>query len=139
MGVGPPAGLVMASFIDTGTGIYGRNDLDMLEVGNTNQGTPPGNLTYDEAKSHFIAWALLKSPLLVGCDVMPASQETIKLITAIKFVAQEYCQSLRWLRQITRNSSFLHVIGVIDRTVPLSASFRGADVLTVLKIELASM
>lgn len=28
-----------------------------------------GDLTYDEAKSHFTAWALMKSPLLVGTDV----------------------------------------------------------------------
>lgn len=25
-----------------------------------------GGLTYDEAKSHFTAWALMKSPLLVS-------------------------------------------------------------------------
>ena len=30
-----------------------------------------GELTYDEAKSHFTAWALLKSPLLIGTNVSP--------------------------------------------------------------------
>lgn len=38
----------------------------MLEVGNTAGG---GNLTVEEARTHFTAWALLKSPLLIGTDV----------------------------------------------------------------------
>ena len=47
-----------ASFQYWATDFYGHNDMDMLEVGNTGQGDPIGNLTYDEAKSHFTAWAL---------------------------------------------------------------------------------
>ncbi|KAG7286441.1 hypothetical protein NEMBOFW57_008751 [Staphylotrichum longicolle] len=69
-----------ASFIASETRFYARNDLDMLEVGNTNQGTPPGNLTYDEAKAHFTAWALLKSPLLIGSDMEAASKETLEIL-----------------------------------------------------------
>ncbi|KAF9261422.1 glycoside hydrolase [Marasmius fiardii PR-910] len=46
------------SFLTTSTDFFGRNDLDMLQIGN-------GGLTLEEAKSHFTAWALMKSPLLV--------------------------------------------------------------------------
>ncbi|KAK4243591.1 putative alpha-galactosidase B [Corynascus novoguineensis] len=67
-------------FVGETTGFYARNDLDMLEVGNTGIGTPPGNLTYDEAKSHFTAWALLKSPLLIGSDMASASEETVEIL-----------------------------------------------------------
>ena len=35
---------------------------NQLEIGN-------GNLTYDEAKTHFTVWALLKAPLLIGTNV----------------------------------------------------------------------
>lgn len=70
-----------ASFNYWATGFYGRNDMDILEVGNTGQGTPPGNLTYEEAKSHFTAWALLKSPLIIGTDLTNASKETIEILT----------------------------------------------------------
>jgi alpha-galactosidase len=73
--------LNQASFIATATNFYAHNDFDMLEVGNTGRGTPPGNLTYDEAKSHFTAWALLKSPLLIGSDMAAASKETIEILT----------------------------------------------------------
>ncbi|KAJ8537201.1 hypothetical protein K7X08_035602 [Anisodus acutangulus] len=40
----------------------GWNDPDMLEVGN-------GGMNYDEYKGHFSIWALMKSPLIIGCDV----------------------------------------------------------------------
>lgn len=42
--------------------IYGNNEIDMLENGN-------GDLTLAEQRSHFTAWALTKSPLLIGTDV----------------------------------------------------------------------
>ncbi|KAJ7242413.1 glycoside hydrolase superfamily [Mycena rebaudengoi] len=46
------------SFITQATDFSGHNDMDMLQLGN-------GGLTFDESKSHFTAWALMKSPLLV--------------------------------------------------------------------------
>ncbi|KAK3356336.1 hypothetical protein B0T25DRAFT_565715 [Lasiosphaeria hispida] len=66
-----------ASFIATKTHFYARNDLDMLEVGNTNQGTPPSNLTVDEAKSHFTAWALLKDTDILRIIQDPVVGESI--------------------------------------------------------------
>ncbi|KAK5111631.1 hypothetical protein LTR85_011809 [Meristemomyces frigidus] len=59
---------------------YGRNDMDIMEVGNTGQGTPPGNLTYEETKSHFTAWALMKSPLIIGTDLSNATNQTISIL-----------------------------------------------------------
>jgi len=49
------------------SGIGGWNDPDMLEVGN-------GGLTYNEALAHFSLWCLLKSPLLIGCDLNKISK-----------------------------------------------------------------
>ncbi|KAK3647404.1 hypothetical protein LTR22_013835 [Elasticomyces elasticus] len=68
-----------ASFQYWGSDFYGHNDMDILEVGNTGLGTPPGNLTYDEAKSHFTAWALLKSPLIIGTDLTKATKRTLDI------------------------------------------------------------
>ncbi|PGG99225.1 hypothetical protein AJ79_08655 [Helicocarpus griseus UAMH5409] len=70
-----------ASFTYWSTNFYGRIDMDILEVGNTGQGTPPGNLTYDEAKSHFTAWTLLKSPLFLSTDLTNVTEETIEILT----------------------------------------------------------
>ena len=41
---------------------HGLLTQDQLEIGN-------GDLTYDEAKTHFTAWALMKAPLLIGTNV----------------------------------------------------------------------
>lgn len=60
---------------------YGHNDLDMLEVGNTGQGTPVGNLTLDESKAHFTAWALLKSPLFISTNLLNVTEGIIEILT----------------------------------------------------------
>eukprot|EP01018_Ginkgo_biloba_P017179 Gb_04687 [translate_table: standard] len=52
----------------------GWNDPDMLEVGN-------GNLSPDEYGSHFSIWALMKAPLLIGCDVRSMNKETFRILS----------------------------------------------------------
>ncbi|OJA15461.1 hypothetical protein AZE42_02206 [Rhizopogon vesiculosus] len=69
-----------ASFITQATNFYGRNDLDMLEIGN-------GNLTYDEAKTHFTVWALVKAPLLIGTNLATISQEMVSILKNQEIIA----------------------------------------------------
>ena len=45
------------------------NDPDMLEVGN-------GNLTETENQAHFSLWAMMNSPLILGCDIRDFVSET---------------------------------------------------------------
>ncbi|KAG6556475.1 hypothetical protein Mapa_002420 [Marchantia paleacea] len=52
----------------------GWNDPDMLEVGN-------GGMTMDECRSHFSVWALMKAPLLIGCDVRNMSAEVLEILS----------------------------------------------------------
>ncbi|EGO03621.1 glycoside hydrolase family 27 protein [Serpula lacrymans var. lacrymans S7.3] len=68
------------SFITQATNFYGRNDLDMLEIGN-------GNLTYDESKTHFTAWALVKAPLLIGTDVATLTQQNVEILSNQEIIA----------------------------------------------------
>ncbi|KAF6163162.1 hypothetical protein GIB67_025026 [Kingdonia uniflora] len=49
------------------------NDPDMLEVGN-------GGMSLEEYRSHFSIWALMKAPLLIGCDVRSASIDTLRIL-----------------------------------------------------------
>lgn len=104
-----------ASFSYWDTDFYGRIDMDILEVGNTDQGNPPGNLTYDEAKSHFTAWALLKSPLFIGTDLTNVTDETIEILTNKDIIkinqdpdVGESISPFRWgvNEDFTSNSSF---------------------------------
>ena len=75
-----------ASFQYWASDFYGHNDMDMLEVGNTGQGDPVGNLTYDEAKSHFTAWALLKSPLFISTNLPNATEEARDILKNIDII-----------------------------------------------------
>ena len=56
------------------------NDPDMLEVGN-------GGMTNDEYQAHFSLWALIKSPLLIGCDVTKMSPQTAAILTNAEVIA----------------------------------------------------
>jgi alpha-galactosidase len=68
------------SFITYAADFYGHNDLDMLQLGN-------GDLDYEESKSHFTAWALMKSPLLIGTDLTKISNETLQILTNPEILA----------------------------------------------------
>ena len=52
----------------------------MLEVGN-------GLMTFEEYKAHFSLWALMKAPLLIGCDVRNMSAETKTILTNKEVIA----------------------------------------------------
>ncbi|KMT16789.1 hypothetical protein BVRB_2g042760 [Beta vulgaris subsp. vulgaris] len=52
----------------------GWNDPDMLEVGN-------GGMTYHEYRAHFSIWALMKAPLLIGCDIRNMTAETLEILS----------------------------------------------------------
>ncbi|CAI9768266.1 unnamed protein product [Fraxinus pennsylvanica] len=58
----------------------GWNDPDMLEVGN-------GGMTYHEYRAHFSIWALMKAPLLIGCDVRNMTAETFEIISNEEVIA----------------------------------------------------
>ena len=50
-----------ALYLDSVT-FYAHNDMDMMEIGN-------GRLSLQEQRTHFAAWAFMKSPILLGTDV----------------------------------------------------------------------
>lgn len=52
----------------------GWNDPDMLEIGN-------GGMSSTEYETHMSLWCLMKSPLLIGCDVDSMSNETLRILT----------------------------------------------------------
>jgi alpha-galactosidase len=68
------------SFYASASDFYGHNDLDMLEVGN-------GDLTFEESKTHFTAWALMKSPLFIGTDLSKISKQSLDILTNREIIA----------------------------------------------------
>eukprot|EP00249_Psilotum_nudum_P008984 c21637_g2_i1 orf=798-2039(+) len=58
----------------------GWNDPDMLEVGN-------GGMTTEEYRSHFSIWALMKAPLLIGCDIRNLDSDTLAILGEKEVIA----------------------------------------------------
>jgi alpha-galactosidase len=58
----------------------GWNDPDMLEVGN-------GGMTTAEYRAHFSLWALMKSPLLIGCDITNMTKDTKDILMNKEVIA----------------------------------------------------
>ncbi|KAF9547552.1 glycoside hydrolase family 27 protein, partial [Agrocybe pediades] len=73
------------SFYASATDFYGHNDLDIVSLISTYAGN--GDLTYEEAKSHFTAWALMKSPLLISTDLTRVSEETLNIFKNKEIIA----------------------------------------------------
>lgn len=58
----------------------GWNDPDMLEVGN-------GGMSTEEYRSHFSIWALMKAPLLIGCDVRSIGRDALAILSNPEVIA----------------------------------------------------
>ena len=57
------------------------NDMDMLVVGMNGKGNVGvTGCTTEEYRLHFSLWALLNSPLMIGCDIRSMDEETKKIL-----------------------------------------------------------
>lgn len=57
------------------------NDMDMLVVGMNGKGhVGLAGMTYEEYRTHFSLWAMLNSPLVIGCDIRNMSEETKSIL-----------------------------------------------------------
>ena len=67
------------------------NDMDMLVVGMHGKGLNPetsiGGCTDVEYQTHFALWAMMNSPLIIGCDVRDMTEETKKILMNTEVIA----------------------------------------------------
>ena len=56
------------------------NDMDMMQIGRN-------TFTEDQEKSHFGLWCMMKSPLLIGCDLRTIPEHTVRIITNPEVIA----------------------------------------------------
>ena len=57
------------------------NDMDMLVVGMNARGNVGfKGCTYEEYRTHFSLWALLNSPLMIGCDIRSMDEATKSIL-----------------------------------------------------------
>jgi len=65
-------------------------DMDMLVVGMNGKGNVAQDLPvlgFEEYKFHFSLWALMGSPLMIGCDIRNMSDETKRILTNKEVIA----------------------------------------------------
>lgn len=51
----------------------GWNDPDMLEIGNN-------GLTIQAERTHMALWAIVKAPLIIGCDLSSVTDESLAIL-----------------------------------------------------------
>ncbi|MDR1951440.1 MAG: alpha-galactosidase [Bacteroidales bacterium] len=56
------------------------NDMDMMQIGRN-------TFTENQEKSHFGLWCMMKSPLLIGCDLRTIPESTLKIISNPEIIA----------------------------------------------------
>lgn len=75
------------------SGPYCHNDIDMLVVGmyggsnNEFIGSKLGGCTDVEYRTHFSLWAMMNSPLMIGCDIRKMSDYTKETLTNPDIIA----------------------------------------------------
>lgn len=74
------------------TGNFCHNDMDMLVVGmfggsNNDFIGKIGGCTQTEYKTHFSLWCMMGSPLMIGCDLRKADEETEKILKNPRLIA----------------------------------------------------
>lgn len=67
------------------------NDMDMLVVGMYGKGMNPetsmGGCTDTEYQTHFALWAMMNSPLMIGCDIRTLSPKAKEILTNRDLIA----------------------------------------------------
>ena len=67
------------------------NDMDMLALGMYGKGLNPetsvGGCTDEEYQTHFALWAMMNSPLIIGCDIRNMSEKTKEILTNSDLIA----------------------------------------------------
>ena len=108
------------------------NDMDILVVGMHGGGMNPetsmGGCTDIEYQTHFVLWAMMNSPLIIGCDVRSMSDRTREILTnpdviSIKIQEIEAAQLVRSLPDID--------IAIINGNYAILGGLNVADALAV--------
>lgn len=77
-------------------GIGCFNDMDMLIVGMGGKGhVGLGGCSFEEYKTHFSLWALLGSPLMIGCDIRNMDDQTKSILMNKDVIAVDQDSAFR--------------------------------------------
>lgn len=117
------------------SGSYCHNDMDMLVVGMYGKGgneyISAGGCTDEEYQTHFSLWAMMNSPLIIGCDVRNMTEETKKILLNRDIIAINQdieCRSPFLLNCVTNSPDTFTLVKFLSSGEIAVALFNMGDV-----------
>ncbi len=117
------------------TGAYCHNDMDMLVVGMYGKGgndyIAAGGCTDEEYQTHFSLWAMMNSPLMIGCDVRNVSDAAKKILLNRDLIAINQdveCRAPFLLNCVTNDADLYVMVKVLSNGDLALALFNMGDV-----------
>lgn len=125
------------------------NDPDMLVVGKVGWGPKlrSSRLSFNEQYTHISLWAMLASPLLIGCDMSQLDDFTLNLLKNSEVIAinqdplgKQAIQKLKnenfqvWLKELEDGSKAIAIINVSEKIQNVSIDFKTLGITSIKKI-----
>lgn len=127
-------------------GSYCHNDMDMLVVGMHGQGDNAevlgkvvGGCTDIEYKTHFALWAIMNSPLMIGCDVRKMSDVSKEILTNKDIIAINQdieCRGPYCIRQWNNPENVFALIKPLSNGEYAIGMFNLSDVKSEMSLQL---
>ncbi len=128
------------------SGSYCHNDMDMLVVGMHGKGgneyISAGGCTDEEYQTHFSLWAMMNSPLMIGCDVRNLSDETKKILLNRDIIAINQdveCRSPFKLSCVSNSPDTFTLVKFLSNGDIAVGMFNMGDVPTMVTIDFWDM
>ena len=128
------------------SGPYCHNDMDMLVVGMYGKGgneyISAGGCTDEEYQTHFSLWAMMNSPLMIGCDVRKLSDTAKKILLNRDLIAINQdieCRAPFKLNCVSNSPDAFTLVKFLSNGDIAVAMFNMGDVPTVVSVDFWDM
>ncbi len=126
-------------------------DMDMLVVGMNGKGNVGlGGCTKEEYRTHFSIWAMLNSPLMIGCDIRCMDDDTKEILMNKDVIAinqdekcaqpYEYGTDV-WVKHLENGDIAILIVNVGDKTRKMVINFSdlGIDMISGKKLQMTDL
>lgn len=126
-------------------------DMDMLVVGMNGKGNVGlGGCTKEEYRTHFSIWAMLNSPLMIGCDIRSMDDDTKEILMNKDVIAinqdekcaqpYEYGTDV-WVKHLENGDIAVLIVNVNDKTRKMVVNFSdlGLDKTSGRKLKMTDL
>ena len=128
------------------SGSYCHNDMDMLVVGMYGKGgneyISAGGCTDEEYQTHFSLWAMMNSPLMIGCDIRKINDATKKILLNQDIIAINQdveCRSPFRLNCVSNSPDVFTLVKFLSNGDIAVAMFNMGDVPAMVTVDFWDM